>query len=170
MQVESARADMMGVSFGIDFSGSTNFVVIPPAAPTTASLPSIPATDSANVEPAKHGPSASSTSLAGTTGHGDGAGKKEEDCNNSTVGGTPKAMARDEAAAGRNDEEGDAAAGGESGEALEGMSARVSTGAFRRTVVARVTVRDPNVGGTIKVEKAFRIFCLEFHRCCSTSL
>eukprot|EP00903_Cladosiphon_okamuranus_P014507 g13456.t1 len=148
----------MGVSFEIDFSGSSNLVILPPAAPpTTDKPPSMPATNSGKVGPAQQRPSTSSTSVVADTGLGDIAEGKEGDCNSSSVGGTPKIMARDEAAGGRNDEKREAAAGGRSGEAVEGMSFRVSTGAFCRTVVARVTIRDPNVGGTIKTSCSWEL-------------
>lgn len=160
VQVESARADMMGVSFGIDFSGSTNFVLHPPAAAPTKTSPPTAAPASADEGNPRQGRSASCTAVvsAATLDNGEG---KEGDCGNGVAGGALTAMASGEEAAtsapGRNDEESDAAAGGAgSGEALQGESARVSAGAFCRTVVARVLVRDPKVGGTIKVRSEER--------------
>lgn len=166
MQVESARADLMGISFGIDFFGSTNFAILPPAVATkTSPSATAAATDSEDVGTLEEGQSTSCAAAVCTTELSGGVGK-EGDCNKSVVG-VASTMARGAeatSAAGRNNEEGDAVAGGGSGEVLNGMSARVSTQAFCRTVVARVTVRDPKVGGTIKVGKGFRTTYFEVCR------
>lgn len=102
--------------------------------------------------------SASCTAVASTTKPGAGEGK-EGGCSNSEIRGAVDVVASGEqatSALGRNDEEGDSAAGAGSGEVLQAVSARVSTGPFCRMVVATVAVRDPKVGGTIKVRNVFR--------------
>lgn len=173
-QVESARADRMGVSFGIDFSGSTNFVLVPSAAATIAATPATPAPApapaTASIEEDGHKPSTAAAVAAEITAV---VGAATVVTSTTTPEAQNKMGGRGEA---ENDVEGMAAnidkdqevpaAGAqttklgptgkkldseEGGGALHVMSARVSTRAFCRAVVARLTVRDPKLGGAIKV-------------------
>lgn len=171
-QVESVRADLMGVSFGIDFTGSTNFVVLPsvtarsiappPSTSATSATPAaepVKATVNDNIEQ-QDGSSTAAVAATGVVGSSgvistDGKGREgdSEEGKYATKGrssdepispveeiGPPK---------GKTDGDGRATGGG--GEILNTMAARVSTEAFCRAVVVRVTVRDPKVGGTLKV-------------------
>lgn len=171
VQVESARADLMGVSFGIDFSGSTNFVLLSPGASSIETHPPIAAaaapTESADSGSPRQEQSASCAAVVSTAESCDPVGNKGDKSEKIGAPRTAKGGEETASEAGRNDEEGDAVAGwgGGAGEVLQGMSARVSTGAFCRATVARVAVRDPKAGGTIKVGKVFRADLGV--RCCS---
>lgn len=176
-QVESAREDRMGVSFGIDFSGSTNFVLLPSSAPTaakpaaTASEPAPTLATTSNVEESANKLSTAATaeitvegvatvvtsttttpeagnkrgggSEGGHNGEGEvaNAGNKDQKV---PVAGAKTTKPRSTGNNLDNDDQ-------EGGEARHVMSARISTGAFCRAVVARLTVRDPKLGGAIKV-------------------
>lgn len=148
----------MGVSFGIDFSGSTNFVILPPAVvPASASQTSASggsANSAATLAGGQHS-TKPRTAAVSATGTDDGAEKEggRSDCGGD---GTHRKLRDEEVASKRTP-----TVGGMLGEECNmsegsGMSARVSTGAFRRALVARVTVRDPSVKGILKVESPSR--------------
>lgn len=171
------RADLMGVRFGIDFTGSTNFVILPSAtARSTALPPSTSATSAtAAVEPAKStvngnieqqdGSSTAAVAAVGVVGSsgvistdGEGSEGYSEEGNDAKKGRSidgPISPAEERGPPKRKSD-GDGKATGGGGEIPNTMAARVSTEAFSRAVVARVTVRDPKVGGTLKV---WRLSC-----------
>ncbi|CAM9651304.1 unnamed protein product [Ectocarpus fasciculatus] len=168
----------MGVSFGIDFTGSTNFVVLPSAkARSTAPPPATSATlATAAAEPAKStvdgnierqdGSSTAPVAAAGLVGSsGEISTDAEGREGDSDEGkGATKGRSTDEPVSPAEERGppkeksgGDGKATGGGGEILNTMAARVSTEAFCRAVVARVTVRDPKVGGTLKTSCSWEL-------------
>lgn len=137
-QVESARADRLGVSFGIDFSGSTNLVLLP-SATTSTTLGTTTRRDVAGVADTKEGEGGGGRAKPGGNGEGGEQGEKCDEMD--SMHGV------DEAEATVNGSHG--ATVGSRG--VPPLSARVSAEAFCRMVLARVAVRDPEATGTIKV-------------------
>ncbi len=155
VQVESARADRMGISFGIDFSGSTNFVLLATAAALAAASQTSasttgPAHSAATTAEGQQSSEPRTATVRATAALDSGAGEDggRGDCGGDGTRGKSRdeevASGRTPTVGGMLGKEGNMSAG-------SGVSARVSTGAFRRAIVARVTVRDPNVRGVIKV-------------------
>jgi len=132
----------MGVSFGIDFSGSTNFVLLPTAAaPASASQTS----------PTEGQHSRKPRSTAASDTESDDGAEKEGGQGTSGGNGTPDKLRDEEVAPKRTPTVGEVLSKECNVSARREMSARVSTGAFCRALVARVAVRDPKVTGIIKV-------------------
>lgn len=169
-QVESARADQRGVSFAIDFSGSTNVVLLP--SPTATATDEVKNTANAKTKTT----TATVTVTAGNNAvfaddgnggrrgeRGGGGAEEEEEAAGAAArqGEEAGAGARPvkgfgEDAPTTSDEEDItmyAAADGGASPSSASLSARVSAGAFCRAVVARVIMVDPEVGGTIKVRR-----------------
>ncbi|CAM9758813.1 unnamed protein product, partial [Hapterophycus canaliculatus] len=182
-QVESARADRMGVSFGIDFSSSANLIVLPPDTSTAPALApaSTPASAPIPEEAALSVAAATTTSATSVASAqlrsapntdaqqkikcsepGENAAKACADRREGrSLGENLEISATDSTQPATGSSEGIRKDGAE---ALRGeveirnvMSARVSTEAFRRTLVARIVIRDPKIGGTIKTSCSWEL-------------
>lgn len=157
MQVESARGDACGVRFELDFSGSTNLLLTPATTGLTSSEATAKGTTFQNLDEGRGKPEAGGIETRARTGRDDGggnAGKGQEPSGTEEVespveGGELSTKAEIlEAERGRCVDV--MLASGDQVKTLC-MSARVFAPPFCRTLVTRVRVRDPDVGGVIKV-------------------
>ena len=128
------------MSFGIDFSGSTNLVLLPSAtASTTLGITSTTRSDVAAAAATKN--EEGGEGHVGPVRNGEG-GEKVETCDEvASVHGEDEAVTTVDKGHGATVDSGGASP----------LSARVSAEAFCRTVLARVAIRDPEAAGTIKV-------------------
>lgn len=126
------------MSFCIDFSGSTNLVLLPSATASTT-LGTTARRDVAGVADTNEG--GEGGERAGPGGNGEG-GEKAEIC-----GEVDSVHGVDEAVATVGESHAETVGSG----GASPLSARVSAEAFCRTILARVAVQDPEATGTIKV-------------------
>lgn len=131
--MESARIDQRGVSFAIDFSGSTNIVLLPAQGASLRAQARDSPTERGSDDRANFSAVQEHRQAEGDTDIIEG---KHESHDNVVL--------RDETILMSPGDEG------------ESLSAAVSVGAFCRTVVARIAIRDPGVVGAIKA----RYFCV----------
>ena len=132
------------MSFCIDFSGSTNLVLLPSATASTT-LGTMTRTDVAGFADTNEGGRGGGS--AGPEGNGEG-GEKLEIC-----GEVDSMHGVDETVATVGESHGATVSSG----GASPLSARVSAEAFCRTILARVTVQDPEATGTIKVSAGNKI-------------